>query len=123
MRAMKVVVAKLSAPLMIILSLSGFTASAQGNRVTCIGVLLNVYVKPHINAQRDWPLAIIYDESGGYACTIDRSGSGHDPLRPCNAGEKCRVVGTYERKVKGDYAQTYLIGTLISVEGAGDLEK
>ena len=98
-------------------------AKAQSNRVICTGVLVNVYVKPHINAQRDWPLAVIYDASGDYTCTIDRSGSGHDPLRPCNAGEKCRVVGTYERNVKGDYAQTYLIGTLISVDGAGDLEK
>jgi hypothetical protein len=114
---------KLSATLIIILSFGYFPANAQGNRVICTGVLINVYVKPHINAQHDWPLAIIYDVSGDYTCTIDRSGSGHDPLQPCSAGEKCRVVGTFERKIKGEYAKTYLINTLISVDGPSDPQK
>jgi hypothetical protein len=120
----------LSATLIIIFLLACFPASAQNNRdslyagrVTCTGVLIDAYVKPHINAQRDWPLAIIYDAGGNYTCVIDRSGMRHDPLRSCHAGEKCRVVGLYERRIKSQYAETYLIGSMISIDWQGDLEK
>src|SRR5262245_59116533 len=81
-------------------------AKAQANRVTCTGTLIDVDVR----ARADWPLAVIWDTDGKYACTIDREGSGHDPLRGCNVGEKCRVVGTF-RKI----GQTYSIRTILSV--------
>jgi hypothetical protein len=81
-------------------------AMARGNRITCTGTLVDVATR----SGADWPLAVIYDASGHYTCTIDRTGSGHDPLRPCSAGEKCRVVGTF-RKV----GQTYSIRTILSI--------
>ena len=70
-------------------------AGAQSNRITCSGILIDV----DLRAGAEWPLAVIY-----------RSGSGHDPLRPCSVGEKCRIVGTF-RKI----GQTYSIKTIVSV--------
>jgi hypothetical protein len=83
-------------------------ALAQKNNITCTGILIDIDLKP----RADFPLAVIYDATGGYTCLIDRSGSGHDPLRPCEAGRKCRVVGAFSRKV----GQTYTIRTLVSVD-------
>ena len=43
-------------------------AQEKGNRVTCTGTLVDVWLKP-----RDpWPLAVIYDEIYKYTCAIDR---------------------------------------------------
>ena len=86
-------------------------ASAQSNRVTCTGILIDV----DLRAGDEWPLAVIYDMTGHYTCTIDRRGSGHDPLRPCSVGEKCRIVGTF-RKI----GQTYSIRTIVSVDYVDD---
>jgi len=83
---------------------------AQKNNITCAGMLIDVDLKP----RGDFPLAVIYDAAGGYTCLIDRSGAGHDPLRPCSARQKCRVSGTFSRKI----GQTYTIRTLISVDAA-----
>jgi hypothetical protein len=83
------------------------TAAMAADRVTCTGTLVDVDTRPGAK----WPLAVIYDVTGQYTCTIDRSWSGHDPLRPCSVGEKCRVVGTF-RKV----GQTYTIQTILSVD-------
>jgi hypothetical protein len=58
-----------------------------------------------------WPLRIIQDAGGHYICTIDRTGSGRDPLKPCSVGGRCRVIGTF-RKV----GQKYSIQTIISVD-------
>jgi hypothetical protein len=80
---------------------------AQEGRITCTGILVDVDTR----ARAEWPLAVIYDANGHYTCTIDRTGSGHDPLRPCSAGEKCRVVGSF-RKI----GQTYSIRTIVSVD-------
>lgn len=85
-------------------------ALAQKNNVTCTGTLIDIDLK----RLSDFPLAVIYDATGGYTCLIDRSGSGHDPLRPCEVGGKCRVVGAFSRKV----GQTYTIRTLVSVDKA-----
>ena len=85
------------------------TAVAQPNRITCTGTLVDVAIR----ARDEWPLAVIYDADGGYTCTIDRTGAGHDPLRPCSVGEKCRVIGTF-RKV----GQTYSIRMIVSVDRA-----
>jgi hypothetical protein len=84
-------------------------ASAEPNRIICTGTLVDV----DLRARADWPLAVIYDAAGGYACTIERTGSGHDPLRPCSVGEQCRVVGSY-RKI----GQTYSIRAISSVARA-----
>jgi hypothetical protein len=82
-------------------------ATAQADRITCTGTLVDVDTR----SGAQWPLAVIYDEGGHYTCTIDRTGSGHDPLRPCSIGEKCRVIGSF-RKV----GQTYSIRTIVSVD-------
>jgi hypothetical protein len=82
-------------------------AAAQSDRITCTGILIDV----DLSARAEWPLAVIYDMSGHYTCTIDRKGSGHDPLRPCSVGEKCRIVSTF-RKI----GETYSIRTIVSVE-------
>ena len=64
-------------------------AFAQNVRaVTCTGILIYVWLKP----RAEWPLAVIYDATDHFTCTIDRQNHGHD-MKPCAAGEKCRVVG------------------------------
>jgi hypothetical protein len=90
----------------------GHPALAQKNVITCTGTLIDVWLKP----KAEWPLAVIYDANGGYTCSIDRTGAGHDPMRPCSAGEKCRVTGIY-RKL-GD--QTYSIQTIIDLDNFPD---
>src|SRR3954466_1395917 len=90
------------------LTLAALVSSAEAqNRITCTGTLIDVDTSPRAS----WPLAAIRDTKGGHVCTIDRTGSGHDPLRPCNVGETCRVVGT-ARKVRN----TFQIKTLIDVD-------
>ena len=84
------------------------SALAQSREVTCTGTLVDVWLKP----RPEWPLAVIYDVAGGYTCTIDRSGSGHDPLRPCSFGSKCRVVGTYRKFGEQSPNPTYVIQTI-----------
>jgi hypothetical protein len=82
----------IAAVLLISASYPGY-AQVSGNRVTCTGTLVDVWLKP-----RDpWPLAVIYDEIGKYTCAIDRDNAGHDPLKPCPAGDRCRVTGTYRK--------------------------
>jgi hypothetical protein len=85
------------------------------NTVTCTGVLIDFDIDP----KADFPMAIIYDSRGDFACLIDRGRAGHDPLRPCGSGEKCRIVATFSRKLAQTFAgtpRTYLIRTLISVD-------
>jgi hypothetical protein len=81
-------------------------ALAANNQITCTGILIEV----DTSARANWPLSVIWDIEGKYASTINREGSGHDPLRGCNVGEKCRVVGTFLK-----IGQTYSIKTLISL--------
>ena len=78
--------------------MTGHSVLAQSRNITCTGTLIDLEIKPGA----EWPLAVIYDVIGRYACSIDRTGSGHDPLSPCSLGEKCRITGTY-RKI----GQTY----------------
>jgi hypothetical protein len=102
---------RISRPAMLVMAIAivlAATAHGETATITCSGTLVDVELKP-----RAWPLAVIDDEAGGYACTIDRAGAGHDPMRPCSAGTKCRIVGTY-RKI----GQTYPIQTVISIEGS-----
>jgi hypothetical protein len=82
-------------------------AFAQSREVTCTGILVDVDMK----SNAPWPLAVIYDANGGYTCAIDRLNAGHDPLRPCDVGERCSVVGIYTKKIR----QTYLIKRFVSV--------
>lgn len=85
------------------------------NTVTCTGVLIDFDIDP----KADFPMAIIYNSRGDFACLIDRGRAGHDPLRPCGSGEKCRIVATFSRKLAQTFAgtpRTYLIRTLISVD-------
>jgi hypothetical protein len=82
---------------------------AQPNRITCTGTVIDVDTR----AKAEWPLAVTYDENGHYTCTVDRAGSGHDPLRPCSVGEKCRVVGSFQK-----IGHTYSIRMIVSVDRA-----
>ena len=86
---------------------SAQTMEKKSDRISCTGTLMEVDVRKNA----DWPLAVIWDTDGKYACTIDRSGSGHDPLRGCNVGEKCRVVGTFQK-----IGQTYSIKIIDRIE-------
>jgi len=76
--------------------------------VTCIGRLIDLQTRT-----TGWPLAVIYDADAKRTCTIDRAGAARDPLTPCDAGERCRVSGTYRR-----IGNTYSIQTIISVDRA-----
>jgi hypothetical protein len=68
-------------------------AQATGDRVTCTGTLIDVWIRP----KGSWPLAVIYDAANKLTCSINRGGSGHDPLKPCDSGERCRVTGSYRK--------------------------
>jgi hypothetical protein len=83
------------------------TSAQAADRISCTGTLMEVDVRKGA----DWPLAVIWDTDGKYACTIDRGGAGHDPLRGCNVGEKCRVVGTFQK-----IGQTYSIKIIDRLE-------
>ena len=82
-----------------------FPATAQSSRIICIGVLTEAETPTSA-----WPLGIIHDADGHYICTIDRNTAGHDPLSPCSAGHKCRVIGTFHK-----VGQTYSIEKIISI--------
>jgi len=75
--------------------------------VTCNGTLIDVWLKQ----KAECPLAVIYDTAGERTCTLDRTGSGHDPLRPCSVAEKCRITGTYRTLGVGEH-KTYAIQTI-----------
>jgi hypothetical protein len=107
----------IAAVLLVSASYPAAYAQETGNRITCTGTLVDVWLKP----KDSWPLAVIYDEDGNYTCSIDRDNAGHDPLKPCAAGERCRITGTY-RKHEG-YAganPTYSIQLFDSIERIGE---
>ena len=56
-------------------------AQTPDRTITCTGTLIDVAMRSKV-----WSLAVIYDAAGGYTCTVDRSGSRHDPMRPCLDG-------------------------------------
>jgi hypothetical protein len=97
----------------VLLTYAGSYANAQkaADRIACAGVLIDVWLTP----KGSWPLAVIYDDAGGYTCSINRDGAGHDPLKPCGPGERCRIKGTY-RKLQ----ETYSIQKFDSIEYLGD---
>jgi hypothetical protein len=107
----------LMAPIMLMLASYSAEGQQTGNRMTCTGTLVDVWLKP----KDRWPLAVIFDEAGNYTCSIDRGSAGHDPLKPCAAGERCRITGS-TRKHEG-YAgkdPTFSIQLLDSVERIGE---
>ncbi|MGA8749023.1 MAG: hypothetical protein WB563_09540 [Pseudolabrys sp.] len=73
-------------------------AQPPDRTITCTGLLIDVAMRPKV-----WSLAVIYDAAGGYTCTVDRSASRHDPMKPCSMGDMCHLVGTYSRKVDTNY--------------------
>ena len=73
-------------------------AQTPDRTITCTGTLIDVAMRSKV-----WSLAVIYDAAGGYTCTVDRSGSRHDPMRPCSMGDTCRLVGIYSRKIDTNY--------------------
>ena len=83
-------------------------AAAQSDHLTCTGIMTEVETRTSA-----WPLRVIHDLDGHYICTIDRDASGHDPLKPCSVGDKCRVSGTFHK-----VGHTYSIDKIISVDRA-----
>jgi hypothetical protein len=73
-----------------IILVAAVPALAQRNTVTCTGTLIDVWLKP----KAEWPLAVICDAAGGYTCSIDRTGAGHDPKVFCSPTPNARYVPT-----------------------------
>lgn len=80
-------------------------ARAESNQVTCTGILTEAETRTSA-----WPLGVIQDMKGHYFCTIDRSVPGHDLIKACSLGDKCRVIGTFQK-----VGFTYSILRVISV--------
>jgi hypothetical protein len=76
-------------------------------RMTCTGILIDV----DLSARSPWPLAVIFNADSKRTCTISRDSAGHDPLRQCDVGEKCTVVGIF-RKI----GETYSLRRFISID-------
>ena len=97
-------VSALIVPALLIASLS-WGAKAESDAVTCTGILTETETRTSA-----WPLRVIQDTSGHYFCTIDRTASGHDLLKACSLGDKCRVIGTFQK-----VGHTYSILRVVSV--------
>jgi len=85
------IICALIVPALLIDSL-GLGAKAETDQVTCTGILTEAETRTSA-----WPLGVIQDTDGHYFCTIDRSASGHDLLKACSLGGKCRVIGTFHK--------------------------
>ena len=85
-------------------------AQAKEPTIKCAGLLVDVDLKPNAS-----PLAVIYDEEQHRVCTIDRTGSGHDPLKHCLSGTLCWVRGTYQK-----VGNTYSIRTILDYDAYED---
>jgi hypothetical protein len=94
--------------LTLLLGLLTGPATAQSDRISCTGIVTETET-----GTSAWPLRVIQDAGGHYICTIDRTGSGRDPLKPCSVGGRCSVTGTSHK-----FGQTYSIQTIISVDRA-----
>src|SRR4051794_32068250 len=79
--------------------------------IHCTGVLIDVWQ----SKKAKWPMAVIADEDSPNVCVIDRAGSGHDPLKPCTAGDRCHVDGT-GRRVGPAETRTFEVRPLSNVE-------
>jgi hypothetical protein len=100
-------VSALIVPALLIDALS-WGAKAESDAVTCTGILTEAETRTSA-----WPLGVIQDTNGYYFCTIDRTASGHDLLKACSLGDKCRVIGTFQK-----VGPTYSIVRVISVTRA-----
>jgi hypothetical protein len=80
-------------------------AEAEPDQVTCTGILTETETSTSA-----WPLGVIQDTNGHYFCTIDRGASGRDLLKACSLGDKCRVIGTFQK-----VGHTYSIVRVVSV--------
>jgi hypothetical protein len=91
---------------MMLVGLSPGAFAQSDESVTCTGKLMDIQTRA-----KGWPLAVVYDADARRTCTIDRADAEEDPMKPCSAGERCRVNGTYRR-----VGNTYSILTIISVD-------
>jgi hypothetical protein len=94
--------------LIMLLALSPGAFAQSDESVTCTGKLMDIQTRTN-----GWPLAVVYDADARRTCTIDRAEAEQDPMKPCSAGERCRVNGT-DRRI----GNTYSILTIISVDRA-----
>jgi hypothetical protein len=94
--------------LIMLLALSHGAFAQSDESVTCTGKLIDIQARTIGK-----PLAVIYDADARRTCTIDRAEAEQDPKKPCSAGERCRVSGTYR-----SVGNTYSIHTIISVDRA-----
>jgi len=73
--------------------------NADNNSIVCDGILVDVW----LSSKAMWPLATIQDSQGGYVCTFNRGRAGHEPLKACTAGQRCRLVGHIKNKIYDTY--------------------
>ena len=90
--------------------LSTIVSPASAATIKCAGLLVDVDLKTNAS-----PLAVIYDQEQNRVCTIDRTGSGHDPLKHCLSGTLCWVRGTYQK-----VGNTYSIRTILDYDAYED---
>ena len=79
--------------------LGGTARAAESKSIVCTGYQIDL----DTSTAEDFPLAVVYDEKGGYTCAIARGRTGHDPFRPCGSGSKCRFIGKVTRKIYNTY--------------------
>jgi hypothetical protein len=81
--------------------LGGTARAAESKTIVCTGYQIDL----DTGKAEDFPLAVIYDEKGGYTCAIARGDrrAKHDPVRPCGSGVKCRFIGKVTRKIYNTY--------------------
>ena len=104
---------KLLTSLTVALALTANAQAGAQKQIICTGVLVDVW----LNSKAMWPLGVIYDATNNYTCSIDRLNSRHEPLKPCNVGEQCRVTGVASRLGNPVFGNpTYVIQQIISVE-------
>ncbi len=73
---------------------------------TCTGVLVEV----DMVATADFPMAVVYDDSGipSRTCVLDLGHAGHSPLRGvCQPGMRCRFTGPYFKRIGNTYYMRY----------------
>jgi hypothetical protein len=106
-------VTKISIAAALALALTANAQAGAQKQITCTGVLVDVW----LNSKAMWPLGVIYDATNNYTCSVDRLNSGHEPLKPCNVGEQCRVTGIASQLGNPVFGNpTYVIQQSISVE-------
>ena len=94
------------------------SAGGKPSSIVCTGVLANAPAKKPNPWWGNEAIAIIHD-GAGHTCMVDRANCGHDPLKPCSAGEICTIAGVFEKPNSGN---VYWLESLTGVwPGKGEI--